>query len=104
MSEVLKADKKKEKYKKPAKGERLKYISKKSLERRVNQCKKFLEELETERGDLVELRKLVNVFLIREMDSSIEEKRKKGTDNALWDKKIKEEKDNFMVYLEGVKD
>jgi len=90
---------KKEKYKKPKKGERLKFISKKSLERRVNQCKRFLDDLETDREDIVQLRKLVNVFLIREMDESIEEKRKKGTDNALWDKKIKDAKDEFMNYI-----
>ena len=91
--------KKKEKYKKPKKGERLKFISKKSLERRVNQCKIFLSNLETDRDDIVELRKLINVFLIREMDKSIEEKRKKGTDNALWDKKIKVAKEEFMEYM-----
>ena len=74
-------------------------ISKKSLERRVNLCKQFINNLETENENIIQLRKLINVFLIREIDDSISEKRKKGTDNALWDKKIKDAKEEFMNFF-----
>lgn len=84
---------------KEQKKQKQKMISKKALERRVNLCKQFINGLETDDENIIQLRKLINVFLIREIDSSIDEKRKKGTDNAIWDKKIKDAKDEFMEFL-----
>ena len=83
-----------------------KLISKKSLERRVNMAKeklKYITNTYSENKDLEELANLMQIYLINEIDAEVLQKNNgkpnKGSDNAKWDKTIKDAVDNFENYM-----
>ena len=45
----------------------------------------------------------MKVFLIRQIDPELSDKRKRGSDNAKWDKKIKDAKDIYLDSFEFLK-